>query len=219
MFSACAFLIFKLASRIQHFPLAVTLTLRNPPIMRQLLLSLALFGAGILLVPAQDSQALVTHSITVGQQGTLQIVTPGDWRFMQTNLAGAAPYVSLHSPSNSITIEASIFWDGISKKVSTPTRADFERIVSNVCVRGYARTSVEKKIVLEDLQGPSVSGTFARFTDARWVPMLKEDYPNIATGMFRCGNLWGNFDVLTYDRDGPLFKQALQVLESMRRVP
>lgn len=187
--------------------------------MRQLLLYLALLGAGISLAPAQDSHTLVTNSVSVDKQGTLQIAAPGDWRFEQTNLPGAAPYVSLHSPSNSIAIEISIFWDGIGKKVSKPTQADFERIVSNVCLRSFEPTSVEKKVVLEEFRGPSMNGTFARFTDARWVPMLNSDYPNVTSGMFRSGNFWGNFNLLTYDKDGPLFKQGLEVMKSMRRVP
>lgn len=187
--------------------------------MRQLLLLLALLGAGISPAPAEDSQALVTNSVTVDKQGALQIVTPNNWRFEHTNVSGAAPYLSLHSPSNSIAIEISVFWDGIGKKVSKPTQADFERIVSNVCLRSFEPTSVEKKVVLEEFRGPSVNGTFARFTDAHWVPMLKNDYPNVASGMFRSGNFWGNFNLMTYDKDGPLFKQGLEVMKSMRRVP
>jgi hypothetical protein len=37
--------------------------------------------------------------------------------------------------------------------------------------------------------------------------------------MFRCGNLWGNFDLLTNDKDGPTFKQGLTVLQSLHRKP
>ena len=64
-----------------------------------------------------------------------------------------------------------------------------------------------------------MSGTFARFTEAHWVPMLEADYRNIATGMFRSGNLWGRFNLLTYDKDGPQFKRGLEILKSIRREP
>ena len=97
--------------------------------------------------------------------------------------------------------------------------ANFAQIVSNTCVRGVAQASIEKEVTLEKFRGPAVRGTFARFTEAHWVPMLQGDYPNIATGMFRSGNLWGNFNLLTYDKDGPQFKQGLEILKSMRRKP
>jgi hypothetical protein len=187
--------------------------------MKPLLLALALWTAALSLALAADSPGLTTNSVTVGKQGTLQIVAPRDWRFTHTNVSGAPPYASLHSPSNSIAIEISVYWDGIGKKISKPTEADFEQIVSNVSVRSYEPTSVERKTTLEKFQGPGVTGVFARFTDARWVPVLKGDYPNVASGMFRSGNLWGNFTLLTYEKDGPSFKQGLQVLQSMRRVP
>jgi hypothetical protein len=202
-----------------HFPLAVFPVLRNLSIMRQLLLAFGLLSIGIFPVSAEDTQALTTNFVSVGKQGTLQILTPNDWKFTRTERPGSPSYASLHAPSNSIAIEISLYWDGLGKKISKPTQADFERIVSNTCASSFEANSVEKKIVLEKLQGASVSGTFARFTDPRWVPMLKSDFPNVASGMFRCGNLWGNFNLLTYDKDGPLFKQGLQVLQSMRSVP
>lgn len=187
--------------------------------MRKLLLVLALSSAGISWALAANRPDLTTNSVTVDKQGTLEIPAPKNWTFIHTNAPGAPAYAALHSPGNSIAIEMTIYWDGVGKKISKPTEAEFEEIVSNVCVRGYERISVEKKFTLEKLKGPTVSGTFARFTDSRWVPMLKGDFPNVATGMFRCGNLWGNFNLLTYDKDGPTFKQGLQLLQSTRRKP
>lgn len=183
-----------------------------------MLLAIALFATAICSAPADDTPALTTNSITVDNKGTLQIAAPKDWRFEQTNIPGGQPYAALHSPNNSIGLEISIYWDGFGKAESKPTEAQFEQIVSNTCVNGVLQDSVEKKVVLEKLQGPAVSGTFARFTDAHWAQPLKADYPNTATGMFRSGNLWGNFNLVTYDKDGPLFKQGLRVLQSMRRV-
>lgn len=187
--------------------------------MRQLLLALAFLAAAISSLPAADGLDLTTNSVSVGKQGTLEILAPKDWKFTSATRPGSPSGASLHSPSNSIAIGISVFWDGIGKKIAKPTQADFERIVSNVCVRQYEPSSVERKTTLENLQGPAVTGVYARFTDAHWVPMLKTDYPNVVSGMFRSGNLWGNFDIYTHDKDGPLFKQALQVLQSMRSVP
>jgi len=49
--------------------------------------------------------------------------------------------------------------------------------------------------------------------------MLKDDYPNIVIGMFRSGNLWGKFNLVMYDKDGPQFNQSLEILKSIRREP
>jgi hypothetical protein len=187
--------------------------------MRQLLFSFAFLGIVVSSALATDKPALATNSIAVKGQGTLEVVAPADWKFAHTIMQGNLPYFALHSPSNQVAMEVTVYWDGFGKTNSKPTAADFERIVSNACVRSYERSSVEGKTVLEKLEGPAVTGTFARFTDATWVPMAKGDYPNVANGMFRSGNLWGKFNLLTYEKDGPGFKQGLQVLESLRRKP
>lgn len=189
--------------------------------MRQLLLAIALLGALLSSARAADSQTFKTNSLTVDKHGTLELLSPSDWTFAHTNLylAGNAPSFELHSPANATEIRFSVYWDGFAGKISKPTAADFENIVSNVCWLKYMPASVEKQIVLENLRGPAVSGIFARFTDATWVPMLNNDHRAVVTGMFRSGNLWGNFDMVTGDKDGPMFKQGLQVLESMRRRP
>ena len=189
--------------------------------MRQLLLAVTLMSALLSSARAADNQIFKTSSLTVDKHGTLEVLSPNDWTFARTNLhlPGTPPSVELHSPADATEIRITIYWDGFPGKASNPTAADFENIVSNVCVLQYVPVSVEKNIVLEKLQGPAVSGTFARFTDARWVPMLNQDHRVAATGMFRSGNLWGNFDMVTGDKDGPLFKQGLRVLESIRRRP
>lgn len=187
--------------------------------MRQLLLAMTVWAGVILSVRAADSPALKTNSVAVGKSGVLKIAAPGDWTFIQTNAPGAPAYAGLASPKRTIGIEMWIYWDGFGSTNSKPTQADFEEMVSNACAKSYQPISVEGKTVLETLRGPAVSGTFARFTEAKWEPMLKGDYPNVASGMFRSGNLWGKFNLVTYDKDGPQFKQGLKVLESMRRQP
>jgi len=189
--------------------------------MRQLLLAITLMTALLSSARAAENQTFKTNSLTLDKHGTLEILTPNDWTFARTNLQlpGDPPSIELHSPANATEIRITVYWDGFHGKTSYPTAADFENIVSNVCLLKYVPASVEKNIVLEKLQGPAVSGTFARFTDATWVPMLNNDHRVVVTGMFRSGNIWGNFDMVTGDKNGPMFKQGLQVLESMRRKP
>jgi hypothetical protein len=83
----------------------------------------------------------------------------------------------------------------------------------------YLPIAVEKTFSVEKLKGPGVTGSFVRLTDAGWAPVVKDEYHNLVTGMFRCENLWGTFDLVTNDKDGPLFKQGLKVMESLHRKP
>jgi hypothetical protein len=202
------------------FTLAAALTFRNLFIMRQLLFVLALLCA-VSPGRAADGRALVTNAITLGEHGTLEALTPPGWTLIHTNLnlPYNPPTVELHSVSNTMILRLTIYWDGFEKKINRPTDADMDKIVSNAVVAQYLPISVERTINLEKLKGPSVAGTFVRFTDAGWTPVVKDEYPNLTTGMFRCESLWGNFDLLTFDKDGPLFQQGLKVLKSLRRKP
>jgi hypothetical protein len=193
---------------------------RNLFIMRQLLL-LAVFISALPLARAAETASLTTNTVVVGEQGTLEISSPKDWTFIQTNLnySGKPISVELHSPGNTAVIRLTIFWDGFRGPNVKPTEADMEKTVSTVAPRRYLPISVEKTFTLEKLQGPAVTGPFVRFTDAGWTPPLTDEFQNVATGMFRSGNLWGNFDLYTNEKDGPNFKQGLQVLKSLRRKP
>jgi hypothetical protein len=188
--------------------------------MRQLLFIAALLGT-FSLARAAESAALTTNTAAAGKHGTLQIPTPQDWTLTRTNLnlPGNPPSLELHSLSNTIVVRLTIYWDGFKGKNLQPTEANMDTIVSNNAVLLYMPISVEQKFVLEKLRGPAVTGAFVRLTDAGWTPVLKNEYRNLSTGMFRCQNLWGTFDLLTNDKDGPQFKQGLSVIESLRRTP
>jgi hypothetical protein len=186
--------------------------------MRPLLLLFALVSA-VSLARAADIGALATNSVPFGEHGRLEALTPSDWSLMRTNLPGYPPTVELHSASNTIVIRLSIRWDQPGQKIPYPTQMDMNKIVSNTVTIQYLPIAVEKTFNVEKLKGPGVTGSFARFTDARWTPMMKDQYHNLVTGMFRCENLWGTFDLLTDDKDGPLFKQGLKVMESLHRKP
>jgi len=173
------------------------------------------------LARAAENPPLTTNTVAVGMYGTLEVLTPKDWTLVYTNmhLTGKPESVEFHSPSNTIVIRLAIYWDGFAGNLSKPTDADMTQIVSNTVVRSYLPIAVEKTFVVEKLRGPKVTGSFARFTDAGWVPMLKDEYRNLATGMFRSGNLWGTFDLVCFDKDGPQFNQGLKIMESLRRKP
>ncbi|HWD92983.1 MAG TPA: hypothetical protein VG938_11625 [Verrucomicrobiae bacterium] len=188
--------------------------------MRQLLLLAAMMSV-FPLARAAAGETLATNTIPVDNHGTLEISCPTDWSLIRTNLnlPGKPVSVELHSLSNTVIVRLTIFWNGFGNEKVKPTEDDMEQSVSNLASRRYLPLSVEKTFTLEKLQGPAVTGPFIRFTDAGWTPVMTDEYQNVATGMFRSGNLWGNFDVLTNDKDGPNFKQGLKVVESIRGKP
>jgi hypothetical protein len=188
--------------------------------MRQLLFVFALLSA-VSLVCAAETSPLTTNSVVVGEHGTLEIVSPRDWTLLHTNLnlPGNPLSVELHEPTNAAAIRLTIFWDGFAGRPVKPTEADMEESVSNGVTLNNLHIAVEKTFQLEKLHGPGVTGCFARLTDAGWTPVVKDEFPNIATGMFRSGNLWGNFDLLTFEKNGPMFKAGLKIMESLRRKP
>jgi hypothetical protein len=187
--------------------------------MRKLLLAFGLAGALICTAHAADEPKFITTEVPAGTNGTLEIPAPADWTITYTNLLmpGNPPTLEFHPPNNSLALRITLYWDGFGANKTKLTDADFDRIVSNVAKMKYVPVSVEGTFTLEKLKGDGVSGTFARFTDRDWTPVLKNEFPNLTTGMFRCGNLWGNFDLLTSDKDGPSFKAGLKVLQAMRR--
>jgi len=210
----------RMGLRGAHFALAAALTFRNLFIMRQLLLIFAL-ACAVTVTRAADNGRMTTNSIDLGKPGTLQVLLPHDWTLVHTNLGlpNNPPTVEFHAPTSTTVIRLSIYWDGFAGTNSSPGEADMLQIVSNVVTRQYLPISVEKTFEPEKFHGPGVSGVFARITDAGWTPVVKDEYPNLATGMFRAGNIWGNFDLLCFDRDGPQFKAGLAVMQSLRRKP
>jgi hypothetical protein len=183
-----------------------------------MLLLFALVSA-VSLAKAADTAPLATNSIPIGEHGTLEALTPANWSMIHTNLPGYPPSVELHSLSNRIVIRLSIRWDTPQPNSPSPKDADMDKIVSNVVTVQYLPIAVETNFVVEKLKGPAVTGSFVRLTDAGWTPMITDEYHNLVTGMFRCGNLWGTFDLVTFDKDGPLFKEGLKVMESLHRKP
>ena len=188
--------------------------------MRQLLFVFALMSA-LSLARAAEPDLLKTNSVNVGVPGKLEIVTPADWTLLNTNVGLPDNPVTfeLHAPNDATVIRLFVRWDGFGGKNIKPTEAEMGSIVSNNIAAQYLPAAVEKKIELEKFHGPAVNGIFGRITDRTWTPVLKDTYPNLAEGMFRCGSIWGNFSLLTFGKDGPQFQAGLKVLESLRRKP
>jgi hypothetical protein len=188
--------------------------------MRQLLFVFALMSA-LSLARAAETEMLKTNSVNIGMPGRLEMVTPADWTLLYTNVGSPDNPVTfeLHAPNNAMVIRLFVRWDGFGGKNIRPTEADMGIVVSNNIVTQYLPGALEKKFDLEKFHGPAVNGIFARITDSRWTPVLKDTYPNLAEGMFRCGSIWGNFSLLTAGKDGSQFKAGLKVLESLRRKP
>jgi hypothetical protein len=186
--------------------------------MRQLLFIVALMSA-FGLARAAEVEPLKTNRMTIGVAGTLEVLTPPDWTVVQTNMntPDGAPAFELHAPNDSIAIRLFVRWDGFGGKSIKPTETDMSAIVSDILKKQYLPVAKEKTVALEKMKGPAVTGVYARITDSTWTPVLKNTYPNLAEGMFRCQNIWGNFDLLTSDKNGPQFKAGLKVLESLRR--
>lgn len=166
------------------------------------------------------AQTSTNRVVAVSDQGKLQITVPPDWFFAQTNQLNKPSLIQVRAPFNRFALEMTVYWDGFSTN-SKPTEADFDHIITNVVNRQYVPASVEKKVELETLKGPGVRGRFARFTDIRWFAEKKPEgeYNNVTTGMFRCDNLWGHFNLLTDDKNGPDFKEGFRILQSLRKQP
>jgi len=189
---------------------------------KQLLFLFAL-AAAFAITRAAKAQALKTNDLSVGSPGTLQVLTPPDWKVesVNLNLQDNVPVFDLHAPGNTGVIRLYVRWDGFGGKSIRPGETEMSAIVSNSVVSQYLPIAVEKTFNLEKLHGPAVAGVFARVTDSTWSPVVNDtnNYPNICEGMFRAANLWGNFLLLTHDKNGAEFKVGLHVLESLRRKP
>jgi hypothetical protein len=190
--------------------------------LKQLLFILAL-AAAFAFTRAAKAQALKTNDLRLARTGTLQVLTPPDWtaKYVGVNQPDQEPMFDLHAPSNSLVIRLYVRWDGFGGKSARPDEAEMSTIVSNTVVSQYLPITVEKTFTLEKLRGPAVAGIYTRVTDSTWSPVVNDtnNYPNICEGMFRCANLWGNFNLLTHDKNGAEFKAGLQVLESLRKKP
>jgi hypothetical protein len=188
--------------------------------MKQLL-AIAFTTALTIVLHAAGTQEFTTNSLPIPDHGTLNIKAPKGWGFVRKGAINpTGPRTAeLKSASGDISVQLTMFWDGINPSKPRLTDEDLTDIVKMAAERQYAPASVEKKTTIEKLSGGKVSGSFARFTDAEWVgkKVPPGEFSNVASGAVRCDDLWGVFTILTNEKDGPKFKQGLAVIESLEK--
>jgi hypothetical protein len=181
-----------------------------------------LAGVAAFMLLRGQSPAATTNTISVADQGKLEIVAPGGWRFgiRDSSRTGVPLTFEVRSEDGQALLLMNVFWDGFGPKQFKPTDADLLKILTLTSETQYVPTSVEKKLTTERISGGSAQGTMARFTDAKWAGKTPPpgEFGNVAAGVIRCGNLWGNFTLLSNDRDGAKVREGLAVLESLRKV-
>ena len=177
-------------------------------------------AAGVLVAEPATLQ-FKTNSAAVHQHGTLSWTVPAAWT--DTGADGTPPPTApitlrFRAPGNRPTVLLAVFWDGIGAQQAKPGAELFPVLVKALAEKQYAAGSVEKTAKVETFKDDTVAVSYASFTDLKFTG--KEPPPdetrNITVGMFRCGHLWGNFTLLTNDKDGDEFKQAMAVVKSLR---
>jgi hypothetical protein len=170
---------------------------------------------------AADKSELATNTVSVPEHGTLWVKAPKIWSLTAGNSGNRSILrtAELVSGNGNIGIQITVYRDEISSNAPGTTEDKLAQIVKTIGENQFVGQSVEKKVVVEKFSGPHASGRFARFTDIRWVNKTPPagEFNNVATGVFQCGDLWGAFTLLTHDRDGPEFKQAMGIIESLEQ--
>ena len=202
------------------FELARKMTDRKLSKMKRLIVTFLLAGMAI-TGSAADKNGFVTNSLSIPEHGILLVKAPAGWSFVRKGVANSAGprTAALHSADGKTSVQVTLFWDGFGPNQLKPNAAKMAEMVKAAAQAQYAPGSVEKKVELEKLKGTEVSGSFARFTDAQWVgkELPPNEFSHVASGMVRIEDLWGNFTILTDDKDGPHFKEGLAVIESLRK--
>ena len=170
---------------------------------------------------AAEQAEFTTNSLPVPDHGSICFKAPKGWSFLKKGAVN--PFgprsAEFRSEDGLISAQATFFWDGFGPKQMKPSEKDLADLTEKSGKAQFLSGSVEKKVVLENFKGAEASGCFARFTDADWVGKKPPagEFANVTTGMVRCGDLWGNFTILTNEKDGPSFKQALVVIETLQK--
>jgi hypothetical protein len=161
-----------------------------------------------------------SRQIEVAGQGSLAYKAPDGWTYSAPKLPSAKlpPTFKLSAPDGTGSLLVSVFWDDFGDHVLTD--AELQNILKTSATRQYVNTSVEKKLDVQKLTQPGMHGWYAQFTDADLAG--KEAPPGefkvVTTGIFRTGNLWGNFTLLTNAKDDAVCKAGLKVIESFKKL-
>ena len=189
------------------------------------LFSLLLLGAR--LVEGADRATVVTNSVLVQNHGTLTWFAPAGWEYTppQADILGTMPAsFRLRAPDGQPSLMVTVFWDGFGPKKLNPSDAELADLLKKGAEVKFAPGSVEKEVRFTPLAGDRMRGNFVSFTDAKFADTDLRDIPpgearNATIGMFRTGNLWGNFTLLSTAKEGEQFDQALAVVKSFSGTP
>ena len=164
---------------------------------------------------------LVTNSLAIHGHGTLTWAAPATWEHTAPSPA-APPDAPMafrwRAPGNHPTVLVSVAWDGIAGNKGKPDGAMLAVLVKTFAEKQYAAQSVEKAAKVETVKSDAVTVSYASFTDPKFI--AKEPPPdetrNMTVGMFRSGPLWGNFTLMTNDKDGDEFREGMALVRSLR---
>ena len=127
----------------------------------------------------------------------------------------------LRAPGGHPTLLFLVFWDDFGPRKLSPTDPQLAALVKSGGEQEYVADSVEKESHQLTFSNDHIHGSYASFTDIRFVGKEAKDVPaeesRVATvGTFRAGRLWGKFTLLTDAKDGPAFDPALAVVKSLQ---
>ncbi len=200
--------------------------LRHFPAVRLIVLSLLVLLGGRTASGA-DSPSATTNSVLVQNQGTLSWVVPAGWEYTppRADPAGTLPaFFRLRSAAGQPSLMVTVFWDGFGPKKLSPSAEELTDMLKQGAETKFVPTSVEKEVHPLPLAGDRMWGRYVSFTDLKFADMDVRDIPptesRVATiGMFRTGNLWGNFTLFSNAKEGAQFDQALAVVKSFGGTP
>jgi len=185
------------------------------------LFALCLVVASAAVAPAAEQPEFTTNSLPVSELAVVRVAAPKGWSFVPKGAANPSGprTASLRSEDGGVSVQIRMFRNGFSPNQFKPNEEKMAEMVRKAGEAQFVSTSVEKKVDVEKLKGADVSGSFARFTDIKWADkkLPPGELSNVAIGVLRCGDLWGDFTLLTNDKDGPHFKEGLAVIESLRK--
>ncbi len=164
---------------------------------------------------------LVTNSLAIHGHGTLTWAAPATWEHTPPPSAASsdAPVASRwRAPGNHPTVLVSIAWDGIAGNPGKPDGPILAVLVKAFAEKRYAAGSVEKTAKVETVTNGTTIISYASFTDPQFVAKdpPPEETRHMTVGMFRSGPLWGNFTLMTNDKDGDEFREAMALVKSFR---
>jgi hypothetical protein len=187
-------------------------------------LCLGLLGMTLGVAAAEPTVAPKTESrqVTVAEEGSLAYNAPGEWVYSAPKLPNGKfpPTFKLSPKDQSASLLVTVFWDGFGNRATPMTDAELQNVLKVSSERQYVPTSVEKKLEILKFTQPGVHGWYAQFTDASLVGKNPPpgDFKVVTSGIFRAGNLWGNFTLLTNAKDDAGFKTGLKVIESFKKL-